>query len=800
MKSGPESPSGAGTPGGMGSPPASPSFDSGPPSGAGTPPAAPSVAGAAAARLSRLVRPRSIAVIGGREAARVAEQCDRMGFAGALWPVHPERATVAGRPAFRSVAELPAPPDAAFVGVNRHATVEVVAALSRAGAGGAVCYASGFLEAGDGGALQRALVEAAGEMPIIGPNCYGLINFLDGAPLWPDQHGGRRLGADRRGVAIVTQSSNIAISLTMQRRALPLAYVVTAGNQAQLGVSRLASAFLEDERVSAIGLHVEGFDSVAGFEALAREARARAVPVVVMKAGRSERGRAATLSHTASVAGSDAGAEAFLRRLGFARVHGIPELLEALKLLHVHGALGGIRLGAMCCSGGEAGVIADAVEGTGVALPDLAPEHAAAVGATVHPLVTVANPLDYHTFSWGDEAALSGTFTAFARSGFDATMLVLDFPRTDRCEDAEWWVAANAFERAMDAAGARGIIAATLGENLSEETAEKLMKRGIAPLAGVREALTAIECAAAVGEAWRALPGAPLLTGGRPPGPSHGDSQVRHQPGAPLPADECLSALSHGDPQVRHQPGAPSLADECLPGEPVLLDEAASKARLAAFGVVVPPGAVARNEDEAVAVAASLRGLVAVKALGIAHKTERGAVRLGLSEPGEIREAARELLALGIDGDRDGSGGGNDGGGSGDSSGVLVERFTPDVVAELIVGLHRDPQLGLLLTVGSGGTFVELAADSATLLLPVSEAEVRAALSGLRCAPVLEGYRGRAPADVDAAVAAVLGIARFAVEHRDRLEELDVNPLGVCARGSGAVALDALIRTREAAS
>ena len=757
--------SAAGTPGGMGPPSSGPPFDSGSP---------------IAARLSRLVRPRSIAVVGGREAGRVVEQCDRMGFAGALWPVHPERATVAGRPAFRSVSELPAPPDAAFVGVNRHATVEVVAALSRMGAGGAVCYASGFLEAGDGGVLQRALVEAAGEMPIIGPNCYGLINFLDGAPLWPDQHGGRRLGADGRGVAIVTQSSNIAISMTMQRRALPIAYVVTAGNQAQLGVSRLASAFLEDGRVSALGLHVEGFDSVAGFEALAREARARSVPVVVMKAGRSERGRAATLSHTASVAGSDAGAEAFLRRLGFARVHGVPEFLEALKLLHVHGALDGPRLGAMCCSGGEAGLLADSVEGTGVALPDLAPEHAAAVGATVHPLVTVANPLDYHTFSWGDEAALAGTFTAFARAGFDATLLVLDFPRPDRCEDADWWVAADAFERAMEAAGTKGVVAATLGENLSEETAAKLMERGIAPLGGVREAFAAIECAAAVGEAWRAPPGAPLLAGGCPPG------------------------SSYGDPQGWYQSGAPLRAGERLPDALVLLDEAASKARLAAFGVAIPPGAVARSEDEAVAVAASLGGSVAVKALGIAHKTERGAVRLGLSEPGEIREATRELLALG--GDRNGgagavSGSGDGGGVAGDSGDrVLVERFTPDVVAELIVGLHRDPQLGLLLTVGSGGTFVELAADSATLLLPVSEAEVRAALSGLRCAPVLEGYRGRAPADVDAAVAAILGITRFAVEHRDRLEELDVNPLGVRARGRGAVALDALIRTRETAS
>ena len=182
-------------------------------------------------------------------------------------------------------------------------------------------------------------------------------------------------------------------------------------------------------------------------------------------------------------------------------------------------------------------------------------------------------------------------------------------------------------------------------------------------------------------------------------------------------------------------------------------------------------------EDEAAAVAASLGGLVAVKALGIAHKTERGAVRLGLHEPGEIRDAARELLALG--------------------DGVLVERFATDIVAELIVGLHRDPQLGLLLTVGSGGTLVELAGDSVTLLLPVAESEVRRAVSELRCAAMLKGWRGREPADVDAAVAAILGIASFAVANRDRIEELDVNPLGVRAQGRGAVALDALIRTRE---
>ena len=687
------------------------------------------IAPADAARLARLLRPRSIAVIGGLAAARVAEQCDRMGFDGDLWPVHPKQDRIAGRPVFRSVADLPAAPDAAFVGVNRHTTVEAVSALARAGAGGAICYASGFGESDDGEALQRALVEAAGEMPILGPNCYGLLNLLDGIALWPDQHGGRRLGPDERGAAIVSQSSNMAISMTMQRRGLPVAYVATAGNQAQLGLSRIALALLDDDRVSALGLHVEGFDSVAGFEALALRARERKVPVVVMKTGRSERGRAANLSHTASVAGSDAGADAFLRRLGFARVRGIPEFLETLKLFHVHGALDGPRLGVMCCSGGEASVLSDAVEDTGLELPALAPEHTAAVRETVHPLVAVANPLDYHTFNWGDGPALTGIFTAFARGGFDTTMLVLDFPRTDRCDDAEWEITVDAFDRAMRLAGARGVIAATLGENLPEERAAQLARLGIAPLAGVREALAAIECAATVGDAWHAPPREPVVVHRLPP------------------------------------------------GEPVLLDESAAKAWLAEFGVPVPRGAVAHDADEAAEIAASLGGPVAVKALGVAHKTERRAVRLGLREPGEVHAAARDLQALG--------------------DGVLVERFESDIVAELIVGLHRDPQLGLLLVVGSGGTLVELVADTVTLLLPVAEAEVRDALSSLRYAPMLRGWRGREPADADAAVASILAIADFAVANGERIEELDVNPLGVLAKGRGAFALDALVRTSE---
>jgi len=673
-------------------------------------------------------------VIGGGAAAEVIRQCDQLGFDGDIWPVHPTHTLVEGRTAFRSVVDLPGAPDAAFVAVNRHATVAAVADLARLGAGGAVCYASGFREANDGGGLESALLAAAGTMPIIGPNCYGLLNFLDLAALWPDQHGGRPLGATERGVAIVTQSSNLAISLTMQQRALPIAFVVTAGNQAQIGVSTLADALLEDERVSALGLHVEAFDSVPGFEELARKARERGVPVVVMKAGRSERGRAATLSHTASIAGSDAGAQAFLRRLGFARVNGIPELLETLKLLHVHGPLDGTRIGVLCCSGGEAGVVADAVQETGLTLPTLAPDHAAVIAATVHPFVTVENPLDYHTFSWGNEAALTETFAAFAREVFDIAAVVLDFPRGDVCRTDDWKITQAAFSRAVNAAGVRGAVISTLPENLPEQAAGEMIERGIAPLAGVREALTAIECAAFVGAAW-------------------------HSP----------------EPQ-------PLLPNRTATGELVLLDEAAAKARLSDAGVPVPDGRTVGDSDEALAAAESLGGPVALKALGISHKAEHGAVKLDIRDPHEVREAAAALLALVQDSEA--------------SARLLVERFESDMVAELIVGLHRDPTFGPMLTIGSGGTLVELMADSVTLLLPVTEGEVRDALAALRCMRILEGYRGGPPADVEATVDAILAIAQYGADNADRLEELDVNPLGIRPHDEGAVALDALIRIR----
>ena len=187
------------------------------------------------ANFQRLLRPRHIAVFGGRPAAEVVRQCRRIGFTGEIWPVHPRHDEVHGLRCVRNVAELPEAPDASFIALPRETSVEVVAALAQRGAGGAVCYASGFAEVGaEGVLLQQQLVDAAEHMALVGPNCYGVLNGLDGAALWPDEHGGRRV---ERGVAIIAQSGNIGLNLTMQRRALPIAYLLTLGNQAGIGLA-----------------------------------------------------------------------------------------------------------------------------------------------------------------------------------------------------------------------------------------------------------------------------------------------------------------------------------------------------------------------------------------------------------------------------------------------------------------------------------------------------------------------------------------------------------------------------------
>ncbi|NLR97925.1 acetate--CoA ligase family protein [Rhizobium sp. P38BS-XIX] len=680
--------------------------------------------------LDRLIRPRTIAVFGGREARRVIEQCDLMGFSGEIWPVHPTQESVLGRRCYRSVAELPDAPDAAFVGVNRTLTIDIVRDLAARGAGGAVCYASGFSEAvaelSDGTDLQQALVEAAGAMPIVGPNCYGMINGLDGALLWPDQHG---IVRTERGVAILTQSSNIAINLSMQRRGLPISYLMTAGNQAQTGLSDLAQAVLEDPRVTAVGLHIEGFGDIRALEALAMRARELKKPVVALKIGKSEQAQRATVSHTASLAGSDAVAGAVLDRLGIGRVATLPELIETLKLLHVTGPLNSNAISSMSCSGGEASLIADAAVGRTVEFRALKPEQLPALRASLGQMVTLSNPLDYHTFVWGDLARQTEAFSAMFAGGYALNLLVLDFPREDRCDGADWMITVAAVAEAAKQTGARAGILATLPENMPEAIAVQLMDAGIVPLCGISEALAAADVASGIANTWK-----------------------------------------------KPQP-FPLISARIQAGDIVTLSEAEAKAELAAFGLAVPQGRTAAIADEAADQAERLGFPVVLKALGVEHKSDVGGVKLNLWDRNAVKDAAENMAAV--------------------AHGFLVEKMIERPLAELIVGAVRDPVVGLTLTVGAGGIFVELLEDSVVLPLPVTKAAVLERISRLKVRKLIEGYRGNAGSSLEIVADAILSAAEYVVKNAAQLEELDINPLMVLPESRGVIAADALIRRRR---
>ncbi|UWQ37302.1 acetate--CoA ligase family protein [Leisingera aquaemixtae] len=671
--------------------------------------------------LSRLFRPKSIAVIGGGAWCRlVIEQCRKMGFDGAIWPVHPKAEDVAGLPAFKDADSLPEAPDAAFIGVNRFATIEVVRALSARGAGGAVCFASGFLEAAaedaEGADLQAQLLDAAGEMPFLGPNCYGFINYLDGALLWPDQHGGQRA---EKGVALVTQSSNIAINLTMQKRGLPLAYVVTAGNQAQSGIAAIGEALLEDDRVTALGLHIEGFGDLRAFEALAARARELGKPIVALKVGKSAEAQAATVSHTASLAGGDAGAGALLARLGIPRLEDLPSFLETLKLLHVTGRLPSNRIATISCSGGEASLAADTGHTRNVVFPPLNDRQKTDLRDALGPMVALANPLDYHTYIWRDTEAMTKAFSAMMDPQLAMTMLIVDFPREDRCDASDWECTIQAAIGSRERTGANVGLVATLPELLPEAVAARLMEAGVVPFCGLSEAIAACEAAS-------------------------------------LPLPETPVPLLLPTPAV----------------EPDLVPEADAKWQLASYGLRVPRSKRAASATNARAVAVDVGFPVVLKGEGVAHKTEAGAVVLNLNSGQEVSDAAFSMPA----------------------SRFLVEEMVTGAVAELLIGVVKDPAHGFVMTLAAGGTLTELMEDSASFLLPASDADIEAALQSLRIAKLLDGYRGAPAADREAILRAIRAIEAYVLENALGLEEIEINPL-LCTP-TDAVAADALMRRK----
>ncbi|MCA3560611.1 MAG: acetate--CoA ligase family protein [Aestuariivirga sp.] len=549
--------------------------------------------------LTRLLNPTSIAFVGGNECAIAIRRTQELGFTGTIHAVHPKRDELSGVPALKSPEDIPEGVDAAFIAVKNEPTISVVRELSKKGCGGAVIYAAGFAETGNT-ELQRKLLEAANGMPLMGPNCYGFVNTLSRAALWPDETG---LEPVERGAALITQSGNIACNFTMMMRGLPVAAVFSIGNQVDVGMHDMVETLSADPRISAIGLHVEGLPDVAAFAKAAAIARKRKVPIVVLKTGRSEQGAKVAMSHTSSLAGADTLYDALFERYGIARMKSVSAFAETLKFLHNGGPIAGSRLVSLSCSGGEAALVADMALEKKVSFPPFNAGTKPRVAATLNEYVAVDNPLDYHTFIWGQPEKLTATFTEVLKGGFDVGMVILDTPTHPKMKPDSWATTARAMAAASKATGARATVVASLSEGMPLWLAGELSQSGVAPMMGLDDALTAFEAAAFIGCNW--------TRGEDPP--------------------EMLPPLVKGH-------------DEHV------FSESAAKELLKNHGLSVPEGIVCPAED-AVAAAETLGYPVTLKvsSAAIAHKTEAGGVALNLRTADEVREAAARMAKLAPD-------------------------------------------------------------------------------------------------------------------------------------------------------
>ncbi len=490
--------------------------------------------------------------------------------------------------------------------------------------------------------------------------------------------------------------------------------------------------------------------------AAVQEAHRRGLPLVALKLGASATSGDIAVTHTASMVGSDEAYGALFRRYGVRRVHSVPELLDTLAVLETVGPLRGNRVVSLSCSGGEASLVADCGEGLDLDFVPFTPAQASRIDAALEGRVAVTNPLDYHTFIWGDLERLTECFTTVlgvdtgdpvddlaraadldpfrandsaesdANRGFDAALLVLDLP-ADGLDRSRWWPTLDAF----GVAGVAGVVTATLSENMPEVAREKAASWGLATCGDLDNALAVIEAA----QVWGCLLARASTPGSEP---------------AELEPSRHLQVAQ--DPQP--------------------LPEDLSKQILHAAGIKVPPAVTVAPEDAASA-ARELGFPVVVEGLGVAHKSDVGAVEVGLTDSDSVVRAARRMGKAGL-------------------RKLLIERYVEDAVAELMVSIRSCEPIGMLLTLAAGGVLVEVLDDKVSLLLPVSADDIAKALNQLKVWPLLTGHRSGAPSAIDQVITTVEDLCSL-VCHDSRITEVEINPL--LATTHDAIAVDALVVT-----
>ncbi|HEX5501272.1 MAG TPA: acetate--CoA ligase family protein [Thermomicrobiales bacterium] len=721
--------------------------------------------------LHPFLKPASVAIVGVSPnwsyVHTILQQLIALGMPERIYPVNPNYPEVAGLPAYPRLTDIPESVDLVLVAVPRRLVPDVLAQAEAKGVRGVNIITSGFEELGgeEGARHHRLLIDfvARTGARIVGPNCYGNFSAVHRFAGMPNML--RAMAPGRVGLAFQSGGMAIYCVTALADRHIGLTHGVTTGNEADLDVAAALEYFAADEATGVVACFVEQIREPERFLAAAARCADLRKPVVVLKVGRSDAGRVSAQAHTGSLAGADRVVDAALAQVGVARVNSLEELVETVAILHARRLPRGRGVGALTVSGGANGALLDLAADLGLEFPPFAPASRRVIREALYDYVATTNPLDIT--GPGIYADTPIHVAALDALGGDPNMhVILHAP-----------VGGNG---ALDAQGEVGkaLLAA------ARKYPEKVWVR-LATVAGT----------------FRDQP-----PGGPPPAEPFTELEgVPFLQGFENGLRAVAALIRYAEFQARWQqaraaaPPAPSAADAARRERALALlraagpagpTEAEGKELLALYGIPTTRERPAATAEEAVAAARAIGYPVALKIVSpqIRHKTEAGGVRLGLADDVAVAAAFAEVVANARRHDPDA-----------EIRGVTVQELVAGG-QELLLGMANDPQLGPAVVVGLGGIYVEILRDSALRLPPLAPADARAMLESLRGYPLLRGARGLPPLDVDAAVAALRAFAQLALDLRDEVAAIDVNPLIVLPAGQGVRAVDCLVVRRDAAA
>lgn len=693
------------------------------------------------APIDRLLRPRSVAVVGasattGALGASVIANLDRMQFSGDVHLINPNRDVIGSRPCLNSVDQLPLGVDVAILAIPRTAVINTVKALVQRQVGAAIIFSAGFAEGGDAGmADQRELARISRDagMIIEGPNCLGLVNYVDGIALTFVETPAIALGA-RPGIAIISQSGAMAavVAVTLASKGLGISYSISTGNEAASGVEDYVDYLLDDAHTQAFALVVEQFREPQRFLKLARAARARGKQIALLHPGRSSAARESAATHTGAMAGDYGVMRAKVSREGILLADSLEEFGDILDIILRCPTRPRGGAAVLTESGAFKALTLDLCEEIGLPLPTLTDESAPLLRAALPEFVPVSNPVDLTAQGLVDPDLYRRALAAlFDDSRFGS--IVLTIIQTDA-------------------------------------------KTSALKFPPIIQAVRSLS------------PKKPLIFAGMDDGsavPADYVAQLRDLkvPYFPSPG-RAFRAVARITAMPEHPIDRPAAATKIPPLNlpSGMIAEFRAKGLLQAFEIPFPDGSLATNLDTALLAAARLGYPVVLKAQAteLPHKSDAGGVILNIADADALAAAWRQLhetLAhtrpgLVLDG-------------------VLVERMSKKGV-ELIVGGRNDPDWGAVVLVGFGGVQAEILKDVRLLPPDLSQQEIIEELNLLKSANLLHGFRGSPALDI-AAVAALIEKIGGILTAEPRIKEIDLNPVIVYPRGSGAIALDALM-------